>query len=66
MGLIETINSINKRVGALESNNLDENAPVAEIQKIYSNVRITATVTASVHQYNICGESTICSEDLKV
>lgn len=64
MSLTEKLNGMNKRIGALESKGLDENAGVAKITKIYGNVKITATITASLHQYPVCSETTICSESL--
>jgi hypothetical protein len=60
----DILNDTLKRVTALENNNLDEAAPIARITKVYGEIQVTATITVSTHQYNLCGESTICSESL--
>ena len=48
-GLTEKIRDIDKRVGALETRDLDEASGIARIVKIYGNVKITATITTRVN-----------------
>lgn len=57
MKLTEALANTNSRVDALETADLDENAPIARITKIYGGIKITAAVGASLHQYWICGQS---------
>jgi hypothetical protein len=64
MKLTEQISNLSKRVGALESQDLDDAAGIATIKKLYGNVKLIAKVTVSVHQYHVCSTTLPCSESL--
>ena len=64
--LTDSLSNLNSRVTALENSDLDDAAGVARITKTYGNIKITATITTNVHQYNICSTSLYCSESLKI
>lgn len=64
--LTEQLSSLTGRVNALETSQLDDNAPITQIFKIYEDLGIQVKITASIHQYNICNTDLYCSEELIV
>ena len=64
MKITEQVAKLSKRVDGLESNDLDENAPIARITKIYGDIKITATIKTYLHQYNFSSENLYASENL--
>jgi len=62
--LTEQFSNITGRVNALETSQLDDNAPITQIFKIYEDLGIKVKITASIHQYNICSPDLYCSEEL--
>lgn len=64
MKLTEQVAVLSKRVDGLESNDLDENAPIARITKIYGDIKITATIKTFFHQYNFASENLYVSDNL--
>jgi len=55
MNLTEKIKSIDGRVRALETKDTDTRKGIARIVKIYGNVKITATITAEMHDFIVPG-----------
>lgn len=68
MRITDQLNSLGKRVGALESVDYDESAGIARIVKMYGNIRITTTIRAKVHTYRKCEDTNplylaVCGDD---
>ena len=49
--LTDILSSTNSRVSALENNDIDTNAGISRISKIYNNLKIITTVTIRVKTY---------------
>lgn len=49
--LTDILNNTNSRVGALENESLDDAAGVTRISKLYTGIKLTATVTRTIVQY---------------
>lgn len=62
--LTEQMSSLTSRVGAIESNTLDDNAPISLIFKVYDDIGIKANIKVDLHQFPICSETLYCSEGL--
>ncbi|MCG8482344.1 MAG: hypothetical protein MJA31_03470 [Clostridia bacterium] len=62
--LTEQMSSLTGRVGAIESNTLDDNAPISLIFKVYNDIGIKARITIALHQFPICSETLYCSGGL--
>lgn len=54
MKLTEQVAKIGQRVGALETKGFEDNGGIARIVKVYGNIRITATVRTTLHNYRKC------------
>jgi hypothetical protein len=63
-GVNGIIRNLDKRVGALESDGLEESAILTQITKLYADIEISVVLTANLHQYPVCGTGTLCSESL--
>lgn len=66
MGLTDKLIGLNKRVSALEGDKFDENASIASISKFYGDIKVKIKIKADVHQYNICSDNLILSDNLKL
>ncbi len=64
--LTDILANTNNRVGALESNDYDDNAPIARITKIYNGIKYTIKVKAVLHRYPVCSENLYCSDSLYI
>lgn len=61
--LTDYINSVERRVGALED---EQSTPdvISQIVKGYGTLRVRAILRVRAHTYHLCSESLLCSEEL--
>lgn len=55
--LNEIIQNLDSRVGALESEGLDQSAVLTHISKLYADIEIQVTWKVWTHRYRRCGDT---------
>jgi hypothetical protein len=58
------LQNLDKRLGALEGEDIDDGAVLTQIKKMYGDFEIQVKLAYSKHQYPICGTDTICNTTL--
>lgn len=56
-GVNEILQNLDKRVGALETADLEDSAVLTQIAKLYADFEIEVRWKAYLHRYHRCGES---------
>jgi hypothetical protein len=57
VSLPEILQNLDKRVGALESEGIEDSATITQIKKIYADVEVEVTWTYWRHKYRKCGDT---------
>lgn len=58
MSIPDILQNLDRRLGALETDDIDETSTLVQIRKIYADFEIDVKLTWRKHQYHICGEFT--------
>jgi len=53
----EILQNLDKRVGALEGDGIDESAALTQIKKLYADVEVEVTWRYWRHKYRKCGDT---------
>lgn len=53
----QIIQNLDKRVGALETSDIEDSANLTQIKKLYADIEIDVTWTYWLHRYRACGDT---------
>ena len=56
-GINGIVQNLDRRVGALESQGLEDSATLTQVSKLYADVEVEVRFKLSLHRYRICGDT---------